>query len=336
MENINYSVLIHKEMTGEITSIESAILKDWLATDMNNLTFAENIRRIWIASQSKVSGWEPDVEGGLKKLQQRIAEDDQTKTTRRPVLFSILKYAAAAMFIFSLGYFVSGVGANSAELKWQIAETETHEVKNLSLADGSKVTLNGGTYFTFPEEFATDSRVVKLDGEGFFQITQDQDRPFSIEMDHGTVRVLGTSFNIENDAVSNSTTISVASGKVAFIPKGSSQEFILEVNDKLIYNAETQRYREVRDLSPNDWSWKTKELVFKETKLKEVIPAIEKYFDIQLSLANTKLENCRTLTATFTDAKKMDVLSALTKSVGGEIKKAKAVDTFVLFGGECK
>ncbi len=336
MENINYSVLVHREMTGEITSNESVLLNDWLAADSKNTIFAENIRNIWIVSQSKISGWEPDVEGGLKRLQQRIAEDEQTKTTRRPVIFSLLKYAAAAMFIFSLGYFVSGIGAETAELNWQVAETTSNETKEISLTDGSAVTLNEGTYFTFPKTFGSDSRVVKMDGEGFFQIARDESRPFSIEMDHGTVRVLGTSFNIENDSEANSTTISVASGKVAFIPKGSTQEFILEINDKLIYNANTKRFRKVKDLSPNDWSWKTKELVFQDTKLEEVIPAIEKHFDIRLSLKNTKLGDCRNLTATFTDAEKMDVLSALKVSVGVEIKKAKAANTFVIFGGACE
>jgi len=334
MEKINYSVLIHKELTGGITPDESALLNKWLVADSKNSIFAEDIRGIWMLSQSKVSGWEPDVEGSLKKLQQRIEEDKKNNAQNRPVIFTLLKYAAAAIFIFSLGYFVSGVG--NPQVEWQIAETEKSEIKAISLSDGSQITLNGGTYFSYPETFDNSNRVVKMDGEGFFQISRDESRPFSIEMDHGTVRVLGTSFNITNDLATNSTTISVATGKVAFIPKGSSQEFILVANDKLIFNANTKRYRQVKDLSPNDWSWKTQELVFKNTKLKEVIPAIEKHFNIRLSLANPKLADCRNLTATFTEAPKMDVLSALTKSVGVEIKKAKEADTFVLFGGECE
>jgi len=334
MKKTNYSVLIHKELTGVLTSDESAMLNNWLAENSENSIFAENIRGIWLLSQSKVSGWEPDVEGGLHKLKQRIEVDKRNNTPNRPAIFSLLRYAAAAIFIFSLGYFVSGVGKNQAE--WQIAETEKSEIKSISLEDGSTVTLNEGTYFTFPEAFPSNHRVVKMDGEGFFEISRDENRPFSIEMEHGTVQVLGTSFNISNDKKANLTTISVATGKVSFTPTGSSQEFILAANDKLIYNANTQRYRKIKDLSPNDWSWKTKELVFQNTKLKEVIPAIEKHFNIRLSLANTKLADCRNLTATFTETPKMEVLSALKISVGVDIKKAKEADTFVLFGGECE
>lgn len=335
MEKINYSILVHKQLTDEIAPEELVVLNNWLASDSVHSVTAENLRKVWIWSQSKVSGWEPDVEGGLKMLQQRIKEDESNQQeVKRPFIFSLLKYAAAAIFVFSLGYFVSGVGQQ--EQNWQVAETDKNEIKTISLADGSQVTLNRGTYFNFPAAFDANNRVVKMEGEGFFQIARDEARPFSIEMDHGTVRVLGTSFNITNDVEANSTTISVATGKVAFIPKGSKQEFILEANDKLIYNANTQQYRQVKDLSPNDWSWKTKELVFQNTKLEEVIPAIEKHFDIRLSLANAKLADCRNLTATFTEASKMDVLSALTLTVGVEIKKAKETDTFVLFGGKCE
>ena len=105
MKNINYSVLVHRELTGELTSNESAMLNEWLAADSSHPILAENIRNIWIASQSKVSGWEPDVEGGLKRLQERIAEDEKSKTPKRPLIFSLLRYAAAAMLVVSLGYF---------------------------------------------------------------------------------------------------------------------------------------------------------------------------------------------------------------------------------------
>lgn len=313
MEKINYSTLIHKRLTGEINSEELIILNDWLSSDPTHPIIAEDLGKIWVWSQSKVSGWEPDVEGGLVALKQRIKEDEKGNTPSRPIIISLLKYAAAAMLIFSLGYFASGVG--EVELNWQVAETDKDEIRDISLTDGSKITLNEGTYFKFPEEFSEENRVVKMDGEGFFEIAADKNRPFSIKMDHGTVKVLGTSFNIQNDMEADITTICVASGMVTFTPTGSKQKFILQANDKLIYNAGTQRYRKVKQFTPNDWSWKTKELVFQNTKLEEVIPAIENHFGIRLSLANAKLGDCRNLTATFTNASKMEVLDSFSLSL---------------------
>jgi len=333
MEKINYSTLIHKRLTGEISSDESIILDNWLSADSSHPVIAENLGKVWIWSQSKVSGWEPDVEKGLAALMQRIKEDEKSETPRKPIIISLLKYAAAAMFIFSLGYFASGL--KEADYKWQVAETDMDEIKDISLADGSKITLNEGTYFKFPEEFSKENRVVSMGGEGFFEIANDQDRPFSIKMDHGTVHVMGTSFNIQNDMEADITTICVASGEVIFMPTGSKEKFTLHANDKLIYYASTQEYKKVRQFMPN-WSWKTKQLVFQDTKLKEVIPAIENHFDIQLSLANQKLGECRYLTATFTNASKMEVLDSFSLSMGGKIKKAKDSDTFVLYGGKCE
>jgi len=334
MEKMNYTVLLHKQLTGELAPGEQAVLDGWLTSNAAHPAMAEDIKKVWIWSQSKVSGWEPDVDGGLQKLRKRIDEDGKSKTVKRPMIFSLLKYAAAAIILFSLGYFVNGVA--QVEQNWQVAQTGKNEIKTISLADGSEVTLNEGTHFDFPDAFNANNRVVKMDGEGFFKIARDEDRPFSIEMDQGTIRVLGTSFNIVNEAEANTITISVATGKVAFTPKGSSQVLILEAHDKIIYNADNQQYRQVIDVSPNDWSWKTKELVFQNTRLQEVIPAIEKHFGIRLSLDNAELADCRNLTATFTDVSKMDVLSALKLTVGVDIKKAKSPDTFVLFGGECE
>lgn len=66
----------------------------------------------------------------------------------------------------------------------------------LILADGTKVWLNAGTHFAFPTSFIDDSREVFLEGEAYFEVVENKDKPFIVNVNKLNIRVLGTSFNV--------------------------------------------------------------------------------------------------------------------------------------------
>jgi len=67
---------------------------------------------------------------------------------------------------------------------------------NLTLSDGTKVWLNASSSLRFPVNFHADERVVQLTGEAYFEVSKDENRPFKVEVNGRSIRVLGTSFNV--------------------------------------------------------------------------------------------------------------------------------------------
>lgn len=83
------------------------------------------------------------------------------------------------------------------------------------LSDGTKITLNGGSTLEYPIAFQDSVRLVRLSGEAFFEVARDTTKPFVINADRTSIRVLGTSFNLK--AYENEENrVSVLSGKVQF------------------------------------------------------------------------------------------------------------------------
>lgn len=87
--------------------------------------------------------------------------------------------------------------------------SDQYSVNSVVLPDGSRAWLNRGSTLHFPEQFATDKRVVELDGEAYFEIAKaysanGKDRlPFIVKLPAQSnssepceVEVLGTHFNI--------------------------------------------------------------------------------------------------------------------------------------------
>lgn len=99
---------------------------------------------------------------------------------------------------------------------------------DIVLEDGTRVWLNADSRLRFPTGFAGGERRVYLEGEAYFDVTQDVARPFVVETPQQTLQVLGTEFNIyayPDEAVIYTTLVT---GSVALSSKATGAETKLE------------------------------------------------------------------------------------------------------------
>ena len=64
------------------------------------------------------------------------------------------------------------------------------------LCDGTTVWLNAGSRLIYPSDFIEDTREVMLFGEAFFNVKENQEKPFIVKTSALKVEVLGTEFNL--------------------------------------------------------------------------------------------------------------------------------------------
>lgn len=67
---------------------------------------------------------------------------------------------------------------------------------SLSLADGTRVWLNADSKLRYPVHFNGKQRVVYLEGEAYFEVAHDKEKPFVISAHDTRIKVLGTKFNV--------------------------------------------------------------------------------------------------------------------------------------------
>ena len=85
---------------------------------------------------------------------------------------------------------------------------------NLILSDNTNLWLNANTEFRYPSEFSKDNRTVYLDGEAYFEVSKNEEKPFIVKTSQGDVHVTGTSFNVEAYSKFNSFETSLFEGGV--------------------------------------------------------------------------------------------------------------------------
>lgn len=203
--------------------------------------------------------------------------------------------AASLLLIGLIGWLVREefTGFNEiAEVQWVTRSTKNGQRASITLKDGTVVTLNAGSAISFPEQFAADSRQVRLSGEAFFSVKRDPSRPFSVQSQQVKTTALGTSFNIRS-FYKQHTEVTVATGKVHVesMESGAPAQAALIPNQQaVIYAGEAITVKEV-DISKY-LAWKNNELYFEMEPFAEVVETLERCYDVQIELKNTLSDHC--------------------------------------------
>ncbi|MFY0594640.1 FecR family protein [Roseivirga sp.] len=181
-EKINDSDdFLAKWLAGELSPEEEA---EFLASEEGQEYLAI------VGSVEKVALPAYDVERELQKLKAKQNHHVQPET-KVVKLQQVFRYAAAAVII--LGAFLV---YRFTQPNYEVYETIAGQVETITLPDESVVTLNANsTLKYYPDKF-DKNRVLELSGEAFFEVTKGIN--FEVITDQGTVKVLGTSFNIWN------------------------------------------------------------------------------------------------------------------------------------------
>ena len=150
---------------------------------------------------------------------------------------------------------------------------------SLMLADGTDVILNSETRVRFPNSFTGAKRKIFLSGEAYFNVARDENRPFLVEFLGGTVRVLGTQFNVKA-YMSQNTYATLVSGKVEVV---SGRDSIVLKPGELCEIAANDRSLSVREADlMTVLAWKNGDFVFKNASLEQVMDELARWYDAEI------------------------------------------------------
>lgn len=184
---------LEKYFAGTLSATEKAELLNKLRNDPEAKKEFARMKAVWA-----ISGLTPQ-EGDRKKTATGIAEFDKRLKRRsvRQFRIGLLKYAAVACLLIATTWFITNWYAQvgQTDLYTEINVPKGQRV-NMTLPDGTSVWLSPQSKIKIPNEFNRDSRTVELNGEGYFEVTKDAERPFIVKTQQFNIQVLGTRFNV--------------------------------------------------------------------------------------------------------------------------------------------
>lgn len=173
--------------------------------------------------------------------------------------------------------------------------TENATTLVTTLEDGSVVFLAENAVLQYPEHFDPDKREVRLEGNARFDVSGNKQRPFRIETQTAHVEVLGTSFEIRNEADQPFELI-VREGEVKVTSKNDSEVCIVRAGEKVQLMPDGMLIGFTEDNRLED-SY-AKRLRFKDEKLSNILNILNKKMDDTPLVLSHSLED-RTLNIAF-------------------------------------
>lgn len=207
-------------------------------------------------------------------------------------------------------------------LVWKEIKSATGKQVSLTLSDGSKIRLSPGSTLKYPESFPDKERLVQLEGEAFFDITKNPEKPFIVKAEHLTTRVLGTSFQVVAYKQQAMTYVTVVTGKVAVSRnrKGQQPELMASLvpDQRVMLNWEEDSMKVTTITPAQTAAIKEGKLVFDNSSLQEVADKLQVQYGITVHLGNEEVA-ARRITATFDQNISMNDLSEIL----GQVSKLK-------------
>ncbi len=210
---------------------------------------------------------------------------EESKSTKRAFYWGFLRNIAAVFFVVSLGLLTyhhfapHSEPALETEVELITYENPVGRKSSLTLTDGTVVHLNANSSIKIPKPFAEDSRVLELEGEAYFEVKKDSDRPFIVKSGENQVRVLGTSFNVRSDEMFQ---VALVEGKVE-VNDFSGNKITLNPKEMLTKDQNGEFKKTTFD--PLEITgWKDKFLVFKDDGFEEVRTKLENWYGVEIQL----------------------------------------------------
>ncbi len=229
----------------------------------------------------------------LNKLVAYLRTEKDKSIDKSSSFTFIRRYAAAAVLLLvslltvSMFYLIENnqkeVAISSSEPE-RIIKTVPFGQKNIiKFLDGSEVKLNAGSTISFISGFEPEKRVVNLQGEAFFDVAKDENRPFFIKSGDAEVKVTGTSFNVRAFENENEIKVAVVSGSVE-VNFSNGKQAKLEKNEMAIYD------NQIKSVSLHSFDynqeigWKDGKLIFDQDNLQEVLLKLQRWYGVEIIL----------------------------------------------------
>ena len=314
-------LLLDRYLAGEASAGDAQAVRDWLADHPDNPLLLDDLRLIRRVAAGRIP--ESSVDAAWAKARRALEVPRQPRRSRRPLVVAL---AAAAVLVALIG--TRGVLRRTPQ--WREYATTVAQRMVVRLRDGTQVTIAPKSRVRYAADYGRARRELYLDGEAYFQVTPDSQRPLRVHTTQSVTEDLGTAFVVRAYDQS-ATEVVVAEGRVTLSRADTTAAtrtpaLVLEARDlgRLDPSGVTAVRRGV-DVG-RYLAWTRGVLAFDGTPLGDVVVTLGRWYNVEIRLADSALA-ARRLTATFQNESIDLVLQRIALTVGLRVERA---DGFVL------
>jgi len=317
IEDERLYLLLDRYLAGEASAADTEAVREWLAEDDGHALLLEDLRLIrLVRGVAREPAPPSSVDVAWAKAVLEIRPKPRISPISRRLLVAVLAAAATVVVVL-----VGGAGVLRAP-RWSEHATAAGQRAVVRLRDGTQVTLAPTSHLRYAADYGRAHRDVYLDGEAYFQVTPDSQRPFRVHAAGSVTEDLGTAFVVSAYTDELETEVVVTEGRVSLSRgEATSDAVVLGLRDlgRLRASGPATVRRGV-DID-RYLAWTKGVLAFDGAPLGDVVPALERWYAVDIQLADRTFAD-RRLTATFREEPIDLVLQRIALTLGMRVERA--------------
>ncbi|WP_293710034.1 FecR domain-containing protein [uncultured Parabacteroides sp.] len=310
MEN-EHTELIIGYLQGNLSKEETDLFYDWVNESASNKELFFEIKAMYDAGTSLREPLNID-ESWLHLLNKK----ENSQSRRFKLWYQIGSYVAVALIAVAISsvFFFSSKNVDNGLYSKYIGG-DGLEADVVELPDGTQVSLGAKTTFHYDKDFGKKQRIVYLEGEAYFDVAKQRDKPFIVKTKEQDIEALGTKFNVMAYPLDSLVVTTLLEGSVRLTTLGIDRQAILQPNQQFVYNRNRKSVFLNRVDAQQYTSWITGYYYFSEQTLESILDRLSHVYGAQFTIQSKAL-NKRTFTGTFYRGESIkDIMEVINLSV---------------------
>lgn len=311
MKSSEIYLLIVADYQGRLSAVQEKQLSDWRNLAPENQQLYADLLEILEKASEPGMPVVPDVRQAWEELRKNLKIGDSGKVLKmsnvRPSAPTKAKwiYGIAASLLFLVSIF--WIWQSDTPVFEVIAGNG--EIQETELPDGSIVIVNSGSILRYTSAANSGERVVDLQGEAYFDVVSDPQRPFLVRTAEAWSKVVGTAFNIRSRE--GQTQLTVVEGKVSFFGQNENSGSLL-LTGGMASNCQAGASPGAAYPVNSEWrtGWIRHQLHFDRTPLKSIAAELERHYNLQIQL-DSRISLTQTFSGSFDRQPLEEVLTAI-------------------------
>ena len=273
-----------EEVLAGIASPEDAkYVAEWFATEEGSDYLEAAMTRDSRLIKNEFADLYVDHDIPSKKILEQIRKNIRIKKLKR-ICFRVAAVLIPVVLIVGLYMQLNSKVDLFGTSEYEEVVVDKGERIQIMFQDGTKVYINSDSKLRYPKKFALNTREVYLEGEAYFVVAKNKNRPFIVNLSGPAIHVLGTSFNVQDYPENKDIVVCLDEGNIN-LTLPTEKKYPVKPGERLVYNKDNQqctisKMNDMRRLS----MWKQNVIVFKDTPLSEVIKILNRWYNVEFKV----------------------------------------------------
>lgn len=279
--------LIAEYLSGNLEPARKAELEDWVNESDENRRYFMRCEEIWFSAVSEEELGKYDADKAFEAFRRKVEvagkRTARVGTGRR--WRTVLRYAAAVAVLCLVAHFAYRQGGQDLQDTLAQIEVEAPEGSQtrMRLPDGTLVVLNAGSRMVYGQDFGVENREVELEGEGYFEVTHQEEKPFRVSSKNISLTVLGTKFNFRDYSQEDEVVVSLREGRVQLFNRLHEEPSLqLKPAERMVMSKREGRMKQEQLATESYLKWMEGKLEFDGMPLKEVVRILARAYGFSI------------------------------------------------------